>query len=212
MKSMFINTGTKLVLRLSSTLVGKFGFYALLMVYIWVNHDMSAETLFYIMRCFGTLQHSVSMAVSMGFTKIAELSASMNRIDTLLQLEELPDPIDKPDDEPQIEFKSVSVKFGEKSVLQNINLKIQSGLTVITGHLGCGKSSLIKTALKFYPADEGEVRTRGRKSYASQDPWLFPATIKQNILFGEKYDEARYQKVGINSIFQGISIENQKVC
>lgn len=194
---MFINTGTKLVLRLSSTLVGKFGFYALLMVYLWINSDMSAETLFYVMRCFGTLRFSVSMAVSMGFTKIAELSASMNRIDTLLQHEELQDPIDKPDDEPQIEFRAVSLSFGTKKVLRDINLKLQTGLTVITGQLGCGKSSFMKVALKAYPIEEGEVRTRGRKSYASQDAWLFPATIQQNILFGEKYDELRYKQVSI---------------
>lgn len=194
---MFINTGTKLLLGFSSGLVSKFGFYALLMFYLWMNSDITAETLFYVMRCFGTLRFSVSMAVSMGFTRIAELSASMSRIDALLQHEELPDKHDKPDDDPTIELNKVTLSFDERNVLENINLKLQKGLTVVTGQLGCGKSSLMKVMLGAYPIEHGKVQTRGRISYASQDPWLFPATIKQNILFGEKYDPVRYQKVSI---------------
>lgn len=195
MKSLFITSATKFTLNLSSILVGKFGFYALIMVYVWVNSDMNAETLFYVMRCFGTLRMSITMSVSFGFTKIAELAAALTRINTFLQQEELDEVIEKPDDEPQIDIRNVSLSFDEKKVLENINLKIQSGLNIVTGQLGCGKSSLLKVALKAYPVEQGEVRVRGKKSYASQDPWLFPATIKQNIVFGERYDEVRYKKV-----------------
>lgn len=193
MKTAFL----KIALAASSVLVSKVGFYALVMAYIWLNSNVTAENMFYIMRCFGTLRHTIAMQFSMGFSRIAELAASLHRIDTILNEEEIPEHFEKPDDEPQIEFRNISLNLKNKDILQNVTLKIQAGLTVVTGQLGCGKSSLIKVALRDYPIDSGELRTRGRHSYASQDPWLFPASIKQNILFGENFDYYRYNKVKI---------------
>lgn len=195
MKSLFIINATTFVLNVSTRFVGRLGFYVFIMVYLWNNSDMTAETLFYVMRCFSTLKWSISMSVSLGFSQMAQLSATIKRIETFLQQEEIDDVIDKPDNEPQIEFNNVVLSYDNKKVLDNINLKLQKGLTVITGQLGCGKTSLLKAALNAYPLELGEVRTKGLKSYASQDPWLFPATIKQNIVFGERYDEKRYKKV-----------------
>ncbi|KAG5895018.1 Multidrug resistance-associated protein 4, partial [Gonioctena quinquepunctata] len=183
-------------LMITSNFMGKIAFYVLMMVYIYVNDDMSVETVFYLMRNFAILRHSLGMSFSMGFSRIAELIASITRIDRILQLDELEDDVvDKPDDDPQIDLRNVSVTMKDTNILKNITGKMETGFNVITGPLGCGKSSLMKVILRDYPIDEGELRTRGRKSYASQDPWLFPSTIKQNILFGEKYDYKRYNKV-----------------
>lgn len=45
------------------------------------------------------------------------------------------------------------------------------------------------------PASSGKLSLGGEISYGSQDPWLFAATVRNNILFGELYDKHKYDKV-----------------
>ena len=39
------------------------------------------------------------------------------------------------------------------------------------------------------------AKVSGNVAYASQEPWLFAGTVRQNILFGRKMDQRRYDKV-----------------
>lgn len=41
----------------------------------------------------------------------------------------------------------------------------------------------------------GSCNVKGRIAYASQEPWIFSANIRQNILCGSNYDAGRYKKI-----------------
>ncbi|XP_023242085.1 multidrug resistance-associated protein 4-like [Centruroides sculpturatus] len=41
----------------------------------------------------------------------------------------------------------------------------------------------------------GTVSVKGKISYSSQEAWIFNGTIRENIIFGEEYQEERYRKV-----------------
>ena len=45
------------------------------------------------------------------------------------------------------------------------------------------------------PRLRGFLRLQGRLSYASQAPWIFTGSVRDNILFGNDYDRGRYNKV-----------------
>lgn len=59
------------------------------------------------------------------------------------------------------------------------------------------KSSLIQSILRELPLSEGRISVRGVVSYASQEPWLFTGSVRQNILFNSPMDTDRYDQVNV---------------
>ena len=101
-----------------------------------------------------------------------------------------------------IEFKNVSFKYSknaEKSALKDINLKIESGMTVgIIGGTGSSKTTLVNLISRLYDVTEGELLVGGINvkeydikslrdavSVVLQKNVLFSGTIKENLLWGD---------------------------
>ena len=98
-----------------------------------------------------------------------------------------------------IEFNNVNFSYGEKNVLNNINLTIESGKkTAFVGLSGSGKSTLINLLLRFYEdyrgnikIDNNDIRSlslydlRENISLITQETLLFNESISNNIRYGD---------------------------
>ncbi|KAL4462596.1 hypothetical protein ABPG74_000426 [Tetrahymena malaccensis] len=97
----------------------------------------------------------------------------------------------------EIEMKRFYGYWQEKeSVLKEINLQIKQGEYIgIVGKVGSGKSSFLSCILQEVPKYKGYLNFSGRIAYVEQEPYIFNKTIKENIVFGAKYDEEYYNRV-----------------
>jgi ABC-type multidrug transport system fused ATPase/permease subunit len=128
--------------------------------------------------------------------------ASGNRMFEIL---DRPPRIESPPDAPElapgpgrVEFERVSLRYdGSVPALEGIDLEVPAGRTVaLVGPTGSGKTSLVALVARLYDATEGavlvdghDVRSVGLASlrrqiaFVSDDPFLFSATVAENIAY-----------------------------
>ena len=69
-----------------------------------------------------------------------------------------------------LEVKHLKKSFGNKIILNDINLSIDAGECLgIVGKSGCGKSTLAKIIARFIPADDGEIFLNGQNITAEKN-------------------------------------------
>ncbi|XP_068181608.1 ATP-binding cassette sub-family C member 5 [Antennarius striatus] len=80
--------------------------------------------------------------------------------------------------------------------LHRINLHVKKGSLVgICGGVGSGKSSLLSALLGKMILMEGHVASSGGFCYVSQQAWILNDSLRENILFGNEYDQQKYKAV-----------------
>jgi ATP-binding cassette subfamily B protein len=129
--------------------------------------------------------------------------ASLERVLELLDADEQrPDPaatVDAPRVRGRVVFDDVSFSYDpDKPLIEHLNLVAEPGQTVaIVGHTGAGKTTLAALVPRFYDVQRGRVAIDGSDvreltlrslrreiGVIAQDPFLFSATVRENIAFG----------------------------
>ncbi len=140
--------------------------------------------------------------LSSAFYNVQKGTAALDRIEHLLGVEntivEIPGAKPVPSFSKNITFKNVSFAYGDKQILQSIDLVIDKGKTIaLVGASGAGKSTFVDLIPRFHDVSSGEILIDGVNikecklddlrrlmGVVSQDPILFNDSIYNNITLG----------------------------
>jgi ABC-type bacteriocin/lantibiotic exporter with double-glycine peptidase domain len=78
--------------------------------------------------------------------------------------------------------------------LTNLNIDVQPGeLIAVVGQVGSGKSTMFHPILgELYPRRKSLVRVGGQIGYISQSAWIQNATVRDNIIMNQSYEQEKY--------------------
>ena len=80
-------------------------------------------------------------------------------------------------------------------ILQDVEFDTTlKSFTAVTGAVGSGKSTLLSAIAGELSNVSGTISFGGTFVYVPQKAWVFSGTIRENILFGQPYDEIRYAR------------------
>ncbi|KAK8114712.1 ABC transporter [Apiospora kogelbergensis] len=158
--------------------------------------SLSVDIAFPALQLFAMLETSLRELPDL-ITVLLNASIAIERLETFMR-----EP-DKDEGEESmvledIEFNDASLSWPgmHDFVLSKLNLRFSTGLTVVYGQVGAGKTALLQGILgELDKKSGGAVLPTEMIGYCAQAPWLQNMSIRENILFCAPYEPERYRKV-----------------
>ncbi|TMW55721.1 hypothetical protein Poli38472_010603 [Pythium oligandrum] len=169
-----------------------------LIMYVYFGHKVTIPKAFTLLALVNTC-HVPFGQFSNAVVGVIEGVSSIQRISTFITAPETEVHTLPECEEPAVELVDADFTWNtsiSRPILQDINISIQPGsLTIVVGAVGSGKSSLINALLGEMYRVRGTTDMRGSIAYASQQAWIQHCTIRDNVLFGEPFDQQHYDAV-----------------
>lgn len=102
-------------------------------------------------------------------------------------------PVYNDEDPEKVKDMETALREETPFALENLHLKVPKGSFVtIVGRVGSGKSSALQALIGEMRKTSGEVVINGKIAYVPQTAWIRNMTLKENVLFGQEFDELRF--------------------
>lgn len=182
-------------------------------LYAALGHELKPEIVFPVLAYYAVIRVALAIAPNC-YTSAVDAYVAIKRLEEFLLSEDGPtdtlSSIDKSAEHALVmedadfiwetlsETKDSEIQDAQENVpyLNKVNLKIPRGsLAAIVGPVGSGKSSLLQAMIGTMTQSSGQTVRGSAISYASQTPWIQNATIRDNILFDQPFDEKLYWRV-----------------
>ncbi|KAI9837542.1 MAG: hypothetical protein M1819_007193 [Sarea resinae] len=168
------------------------------------DRPLSTEIVFPALTLFNLLTFPLAI-LPMVITAIIEASVAVSRLTSFLTADELqPDAVNMIKEpateagEEAVRIRDASFtwnKYEARKALEGINFVARKGeLSCIVGRVGAGKSSLLSGILGDLWKLNGEVTVRGSVAYVAQQPWVMNASVRENLIFGHRWDPHFYDR------------------
>ncbi|KAI8465820.1 MAG: putative ABC transporter [Monoraphidium minutum] len=151
---------------------------------------------FVVLSLFNTLRFPL-VVLPKALRGVSEAVAALGRIQKFLLLPESQESLPAAAEGARIEGAELHYGHPEDFTLKVPLFEVaKSEVVAVVGRVGSGKSSVLQALLSKMTATKGSVRVGGGvAAYVPQSPWVQNLSLRENILFGLPYDEARYQRV-----------------
>ena len=180
------------------------GFAALLMMlgyFVLVTEEIKFSAVATVLLPLATTYQHVKR-LTRSYNTLMESVSALDRIEGILQ-ERIDEGESGGEPLPQlrgeVELQDVWFAYGEEPVLRGVDLKVRPGLTVaLVGPSGAGKSTTLDLLMRFHDPQKGRVLVDGKDlrnvrmddyrkhtAVVSQQPFLFNASIRDNIAYGK---------------------------
>ena len=170
---------------------------------IWTKAVLVTSLVFPTLTLLNNVQYPLTRLPAV-VTALSRASLAADRVQAVLLAEEVLSEQFRDDDLDYDRQRSIVIsnalfsrgKAEPRSCLQVDHFTVNRGdLVGIVGLIGSGKSTFLQALLRNLTEQRGKVFVRGALAYFPQQPWLLSTTIRENITFGEPWNDKLYRQV-----------------